>query len=96
MHVFLEEETVSRERMMKQAAAQCRTLTFRAGDVVAQPNEVHPFMLILVRGSLDVLRPPPEDAGGSPPELQGWEPEAMAGASLTDIGSRCNLVPRGY
>ena len=62
MHVFLEREageTVLRERVLKQAAAQCRALTFKAGDVVAQPNEGHPFMLILVRGSLDVLQPRP-------------------------------------
>ena len=91
MHVFLEEEAVSRERMMKQAAAQCRVLTFRAGDVVAQPNEVHPFMLILVRGSLDVLRPPPEDAGGSPPELQGWERIAQLRAGDT-FGERALLL----
>ena len=101
---FLQDDVVARERVLRQAAALCEVIVFKDGDVVAQPDEAHPFLLVMVSGSLDVLLPPratSHPASHSQPEGEGegqevsdldcWERVAVLRPGDT-FGERCLLL----
>ena len=99
MRVFLENDAVARDRLFLQVAAQCEVITFAAGDVVAQPDEEHPFMLILVNGSLDVLLSTPQESIGADGSDVQDEQGMLAGAERVAVlragdtfGERCVLL----
>jgi len=96
-YVFLEEDAVARDRALSKAAAQCEVVTFAPGDVVAQPDETTPFMLIVTSGSLDVLRQTSRthDQGGEAGDVRGvedgWQRLAILRPGDT-FGERCLFV----